>query len=283
MNSKSDISRPSSYQLPSKPQRSILSWPKSAMLEASNQNIDSHPSALVPYQLPPERIPPSSPLVEHKRGTLTVHNQRLNLPPDVRRLALSLLSLNPPSEMGFLQDSDKAGGLEGGTRPSGASLQLMEPAPPSLLRHSEHINLPLEPRRSVESLLDSYMSVDSSASASQMDSTSGQVEQPKLSPGAEGSPVSGVSLPLEARQSIHSIHLINQSQDTGHPLKLPLPVMQELQGKRPTDRSNDIELVDNPPATTFRFFEYNSISITSIMKVSRGNIQIYLNSQRNWI
>lgn len=106
------------------------------------------------------------------------------------------------------------------------------------------------------------MSVDSSASASQMDSTSGQVEQPKLSPGAEGSPVSDVDLPPEARRSIDSILLINQSQDTQQPLEPPPPVMQESQGERSTNESNDVELINDPPATTFRFFEYNGMSVT---------------------
>ena len=72
------------------------------MLEEHDQDIVSYPLAPVPYQLPPERIPPLSPLVEHERGTLTAYNQRLSLPPDVRRSTLSLLSPNPPLEMGFL-------------------------------------------------------------------------------------------------------------------------------------------------------------------------------------
>lgn len=145
-----EISGESSLQLPSEPQRSVLSWPTDITPEGHDQDVASYPLAAL-YQLPSERIPPSSPLAKHERGTLTVYNQRLSLPPDVRRSTLSLLSLNPPSEMGFLQDSDEAGGLLGVTRPSGVSPLLMEPRPPSLLRQSEQIDLPLEPRRLVES------------------------------------------------------------------------------------------------------------------------------------
>lgn len=136
------------------------------MPKQPGQDVALYPLAPVPYQLPPERIPPSSPLAEYKRGTLTVYNQRLSLPLDVRRLALSFLSSNPPLEIGHLQDSDEAGGLLEGTRLSNASPPLIELVPLSLLRQSEQIDLPLEPRLSVESLLDLYMSVDSSASAS---------------------------------------------------------------------------------------------------------------------
>jgi hypothetical protein len=55
-----DSSSESSYQLPSEPRRSILSWPTSAMFEAPDQSVGLYPSALVPYQVPSEREPPSS-------------------------------------------------------------------------------------------------------------------------------------------------------------------------------------------------------------------------------
>lgn len=57
------------------------------------------------------------------------------------------------------------------------------------------------------------MLVDLLVSASQINSTSGQVEQPKLSLDAKGLPVSDVGLPPAAWCSIDSIYLINQSQD----------------------------------------------------------------------
>ena len=165
----------------------------------------------------------------------------------------------------------------------------------SSLSTAAQTSLPLDPRRSidsllslpptapspVESLLDSYMSVDSSASASQMDLTSGQVEQPKSSLSAEGPPVSEVAQPPEARGSSDSIHLIKESQETQHAFEPPPPVTQEPQGEGSTNESNDIELVDDPPATTFRFFEYNGTYVTPKTIVSRANMEIYLG--RNWI
>jgi len=42
-------SRESSLQLPSEPRRSVLSWPTDAMPEGPDQDIESYPSALVPY------------------------------------------------------------------------------------------------------------------------------------------------------------------------------------------------------------------------------------------
>ena len=77
-----------------------------------------------------------------------------------------------------------------------------------VLRQSEQIDFSPEPRCSVDSLLVSYLSADSSPSANQMDSTSGQAKwqkRQKLSAGAEGSPVSQVDLLPEARRSTHSI------------------------------------------------------------------------------
>jgi hypothetical protein len=96
------LSRESSLQLPSEPRRSILSWPSTAMLEGPDQDVESYPTTLVPYRPPPQQILPSSPLAEPERGTMTVYNQRLSLPPNVRRSTLSLLSSNAPSEMVLL-------------------------------------------------------------------------------------------------------------------------------------------------------------------------------------
>ena len=39
--------------------------------------------------------------------------------------------------------------------------------------------------------------------------------------------------------------------------------MHESYGERSTDKSNHVELVNNPPTTTFRFFEYNGMSVAS--------------------
>jgi hypothetical protein len=179
----------------------------------------------VPYLLLSERIPPSSPLAENERGTLTIHNQQPSLPPDVTRSTLSVLSSNPPSGVDLLQSSDAVRGLTEETRLSGTSPLSIEKAPLSLLRQSRQGDLPPEPRRLVESL-DSNVLGDSSASASQP--TLGPVEQPILSLGAEDSPVSELTEPLEARRSVASIPLIDQSQDVQHALELLLPVTQGL-------------------------------------------------------
>jgi hypothetical protein len=311
-----DISRTSSLQLPSEPRRSVLSWPTAAMLEEPDENVESSPSALVPYQLLPEQMWPSStPWTDSERGTLTIYSERLSLSPDVRRSTLSLPSSNPPSGMRLLQGSDQAGGLLEGMGLSGTSQLSIEPAPPSLSRQSEQIDLPPEPRRSVDSLFLSYMSVDSPASSSQMDAISpspGQFEQPKLSAGAESSSASEVDLPQEARRSIgslsalptsplardkqtelptqpvaidwpsHTTHLPDQSQDTQTPIGPPPPDTGESQ-EPPADESDDVVLLNTPPAITFRFFEYNGTSLTPMWRVSRANMEIYLATRRNWI
>jgi hypothetical protein len=44
------------------------------MLEEPDENVESSPSALVPYQLLPEQMSPSStPWTDSERGTLTIY------------------------------------------------------------------------------------------------------------------------------------------------------------------------------------------------------------------
>ena len=245
---------------------------------------------------------------------MTVYNQRLSLPPNVRRSTLSLLSSKAPSEMVLLRDSDEAGGLLEGRGFPGTSQLLIEPGTPLLSRQSEQIDLPPEPRCSVDSLFLSYMSVDSPASASQMDAISpspGQFEQPKLSAGAESSSASEVDLLPEARRSIdslpalptsplardkqtelptqpveidwpsHTAHLTDRSQDTQTPIGPPPPDTPESQ-EPPADESDDVVLLNTPPVIMFRFFEYNGTSLTPMLRASRANMEIYLASRRNW-
>jgi hypothetical protein len=102
-----DISSESSYQLPSEPRRSVLSWPTTAMLEGSDQGAESYPSAIVLCHLPLGQASPSLLLSETERITQPTNGQRFDLPPDIRSTPL-LLPSNLPSQIALLQDRSAA-------------------------------------------------------------------------------------------------------------------------------------------------------------------------------
>jgi hypothetical protein len=88
-----DVSRRSSYQLPSETRRSALSWPKTAMLETL-KNVDQFTSALVPYQVSPERKYPSLTSPTHETMAIdsmsdVSRESSHHLPSEPRRSVLS--------------------------------------------------------------------------------------------------------------------------------------------------------------------------------------------------
>ena len=99
-----------------------------------------------------------------------------------------------------------------------------------------------------------------------------------MSPLAQAEQSELPSQPAAIDRPSHAAHPIDQSQDTQTPIKPPPPDTRQSQGgENPTDESNDIVLVDDPPAIIFRFFEYNSTSLKPMSLVSRANME------RKWI
>jgi hypothetical protein len=65
------------------------------------------------------------------------------------------------------------------------------------------------------------------------------------------------------------------------PLRSSVGSRETQEANIPTDECENVGLFDKPPATMFRFFEYNGKGLTSKTLVS-GDMEIYLESRQNW-